>query len=125
MIELTYDKAVELLERAVAEKGADYVYQRPTNEQGIPRGCAYFHGKEPGCIIGHVLSYLGLTRGDIGQYNTAYSWHALTHCVGFDVRADERTNKLLQTAQCRQDDGHSWGEAVNIARERTSETAQV
>jgi hypothetical protein len=47
------DKALELLTRAVEEKGAAHVYPMTPGE-----GCKYVVDGQPACIVGHVLYYL-------------------------------------------------------------------
>lgn len=52
---------LELLERAVNEKGPSY---RPAGS--LNAGCMYFTpGGSPICIVGHVFSYLGITESDL------------------------------------------------------------
>ena len=76
-IELTDEEAVALLQRAVEEKGADYVYEHPTytdpetNEEVEDSTCFYFDpgAGTPSCIVGHVLAYKGVTMEEIDGDN--------------------------------------------------------
>lgn len=122
-IELTYDRAVELLDRAVAEKGEEYVYEIPYS----PGECAYFHDERPGCIVGHVLAYAGLERDDLrGRESLTFPGALrgdLNVMAGPDslaeygvLSADDRTVTLLAEAQSKQDEGTPWYDAVEVAK---------
>lgn len=115
-IHLSYDRAVELLGRAVTEKGADYVYEDAVN-------CAYFgeHG-EPRCIVGHVLHYVGVEPFDPDDVHNITSFGVLMEeGVVSPVTADERAINLLVTAQVHQDRQVPWGESVENAKKETAE----
>lgn len=105
---LTLEQARELLHRAVAEKGADYVYTSRKNPQFAQ--CVYVENGQPSCIIGHVVNYLGVPLD------------AIKEGVGPDqvlsdagITAESTTAKLLHHAQLQQDQGIPWGQAVAIA----------
>lgn len=100
---LDVDEAIALLNRAVQEKGEDYVYPETR--------CVYFMDEEPGCIIGHVLSYKGVSKSDLGFYNLSPVMH-------LDVAADGDTLFLLKEVQRLQDTHFKWGEAVEHAKRR-------
>jgi len=117
-ITLTYDEAVSLLERAVAEKGADYVYPRAHRLAG----CVYFEEetKAPSCIVGHVLAYKGVDPEpfieDVNlNGDTVDSLLSDDEDPGF-VNTDGRTKSLLSWVQHIQDNGKPWGDAVYRAR---------
>jgi hypothetical protein len=113
---LTYNRAVELLERAVQEKGADYAM--PKDEDGDVVGCVYFdeETKEPSCLVGHALAYDGFTYEDLGVNNG----RGITY-VGDELysRIAQRTRRLLSHAQDDQDNGATWGSALEYAKEAT------
>jgi hypothetical protein len=103
---LSYDEALELLYRAIAEKGPDYVYEKTSTGLG---SCAYFIDNQPSCIVGHVLAYKGVKPEDLpGRSNTA-------QIGALAVGEDSRTNYLLDMAQVYQDRGVPWGQAVENA----------
>ena len=112
-IELTYEKALELLDRTVEEKGADYVAPGATGW-----GCHYFeYGKEgepPSCIVGHVLNYLdpSLRQADEVVHNESSD----SVLDGLSLTSDQRVYTLLEVAQVHQDSATPWGEAVAIAK---------
>lgn len=139
------DKAIELLEKQVEKKGADYVY--PYDE------CIYFadgsqseeeNGKlaecgTPLCILGNVYADLGLTADDLRVYQTEadytrnygdsseYGWYpGQAGAIGtglWDVLPDtdkvELTPEAIEVfhkAQTVQDRGESWGKALEAAK---------
>jgi hypothetical protein len=122
------DKALELLDKAVAEKGADHTVD----------GCVYFEGGAPHCIVGHVLAEVGVTESDFedaynkgsgydpnGQsFGVLYTRDFITEKVKFTSEAAQ----ILEDAQQMQDYGVidglplsstdiTWGTAVRVARE--------
>lgn len=108
-VSLDYDTALALLERAVAEKGADYAYPRSY--------CVYFEPDgSPSCIVGHVLAYMGVTRRDVLDWNRS---PVLTLCSLEVIEADYLTQRLLVLTQMHQDSGTPWGEAVAKAKGAT------
>lgn len=114
MQELTYDKTVELLDRAIAEKGEDYVYLPVTmiRDDDPETLCLYFNEDDtPGCIIGHVMHYLGVTptRGIEGVSGSV----ALKD---LGIKVDEPTAVLINNTQSKQDQGTPWGDAVSFGK---------
>lgn len=118
---LTYDRALSLLNAAIAEKGEDYKYPKNPSVFG---GCVYFDPdtRQPSCIIGHVLAYLGLTAEDM-EIDSPLPDIDSRNALAFaslveegDIQVDSpRTEALLQVAQEQQDQGSSWGDAVAAA----------
>lgn len=114
-------EALELLERAAQEKGEDHVYPR-----GPMNGCFYAVGGKPGCIVGHVLSYLDVSPEDMAAIE------------GWGICQPEPRNWLsrrgvkftrdaitaLSQAQGAQDLGATWRGAVDAAR-RVAESVTV
>jgi hypothetical protein len=110
-LELTYDEAVELLDRAVAEKGADFVYDRGPDGHDE---CLYLHGNEPGCIVGHVLVYKGVDLELIRELEGIGVWSLDEYLP--QLKTDGRTRRLLGAAQGKQDSGQTWGDSVAKAK---------
>lgn len=105
---LTYDEAVDLLNRAVAEKGPDYVYPRSLSD-GL---CVYFEGSAPSCIVGHLLAYKGIDAEQVAVQNE----NGFDTLIGDDViGVDRKTECLLNVAQASQDSQMPWGDAVALA----------
>lgn len=109
-------EARELLQRAVDEKGADYVY---VPEDGGLGKCQYFHNeggeRVPGCIIGHVLAYKGVTYDTLG--GRFLNRMSVTYLASNGTVADlsdtpHSVLSALRAAQDTQDDGATWSEAL-------------
>lgn len=113
-ITLTYEQALEGLERAIAEKPEGY--RDPDSGPGI--NCRNWKSDgAPSCIIGHIMSYYGATSDSIGEGGVQF-------LVGNrELKVDEKTLILLSGAQGQQDNGKSWREAVDIAKERAEQVA--
>jgi len=115
---LTYDDAVALLDRAVAEKGADYVYPEEEKREGGEFGsmmCQYrTDSGGPSCIIGFVGNYLGV----LDQFTEAKPGVENLKNAGYDF--DNRTYALLDESQSDQDWGITWGESVERAKNHVS-----
>lgn len=120
MIELEYDKAVELLEEIVAEKG-DYCYTEDpkTDERRKAQNSNMcFYANEdgtPGCIIGHLVHKLN-PEFDLNLIERKGAARAL-QAAGFDVRADAAT--LVRKTQMSQDLGYTWRQAVDAGKWNT------
>lgn len=121
---LTPRDAIELLERAVAEKGEDYVY-RPDRTSTDPCFYADYDDYDdydevevptgPGCIVGHVLSYLGATPEDLAALDLQQPG-ATAVCEKLSANAD--VIGILTAAQDTQDGlwANTWGQALESAR---------
>lgn len=112
---LNYDEAISLLQRAIEEKGADYIYPLAATVEARRLGqvgkCKnYLDDGTPSCIVGHVFHYMGIHPEMYGQTDDAW---AVAFDLGFEL--DERTLTLLRRVQYSQDDGAPWGEAVSNA----------
>lgn len=138
---LNYDKALELLERAVDEKGVDYVYDPPRFPETTVAGvlttmsqpeCAYFDPDgQPSCIVGYVLSYLGIDADTVNRaganigFNPEGLFDHLRAHGDIDYGLDHDANVLLRLAQTEQDGGQPWGAAVLNARTVVSQLSSV
>lgn len=120
-IELTLDRAKELLAEAVALKGADYVYVNPDGVQAsgsFPGDCHYVHGDQPGCIVGHVLHKAGVSLTLLSDQEGQNSYAVLRNLHrASQVSCEEGVEALLGEAQGAQDMAVPWGEAVRQAEE--------
>lgn len=111
MTTLTYEKANELLDRAIAEKGADYVNEKTEYGSDGDTDCFYFTPEGvPSCIIGHVMHYLGFGPNDVNEHSAARAQPAIRQVAGEDVVS------FLMNVQSKQDRGLPWGYAVEQAR---------
>jgi hypothetical protein len=123
-IYLDLPEAAALLNRAVAEKGKDYVATYPMVDN-YPV-CMYFdpETKKRSCIVGHVLSYKGLTIDDLeAAGRNSYANIRTLIDEGF-LSVDSETEALLAVAQCEQDTGQTWGRALEEALETYDDLAE-
>lgn len=120
-------KAIELLERAVEEKGSDYVDPRSSTT-----GCEYADEKgQPLCIVGHVLSYLGVDLRPVvfesayggpeerlwgDDFSAAELYGSSEKAPLGDIEFTSEATYVLSEAQNYQDSGKSWGEALGAAQ---------
>lgn len=119
-ITLTYDQAKAELEAIVAEKGADYIYERPVDSQS----CVYFHAGEPSCIIGHLLARHDVRVPEDQRVNRT-SVGELAEQYGVLEPADEAARVLLREVQEYQDNGDTWGIALEAALDYVYEQGLV
>lgn len=109
MIELTYPVVLDLGNRAVADRGSDYVYE---THDGEPMLCKYVHEGQPDCMVGWILAAAGLTL--VNAYNRCGgSDDLLNHLDEHDlVNASEAARRFLRAVQSKQDQGYTWGESL-------------
>jgi hypothetical protein len=132
---IDYDKAIELLKAAVEKRGTDYVY----NPGGYGT-CSYnaqagrLEGKDdgplldengnknPGCIVGYALYDLGvdLNRVGSGSFRSIITFPKASDNSAM-LRSDEditfsfEATFAFERAQRSQDDGATWGKALEAA----------
>lgn len=123
MITITKANVIELLERAVAEKGADYI--DPSTEYD---NCSYLNtfddtsNDKPGCIVGHVLHYAGADADLLHRWDANVSGLTSEQIVAADefelegVMLDLPAFTALMTAQNHQDKSETWGRALEAAK---------
>lgn len=135
-------EALELLARAVKEKGADYVYPNVGN------GCTYVRDGLPSCIVGHVVNYIDpeiipvigewesngveykldegdnriypevthLAEGNFGDSSADELNEALIRDPDVSFQFSRQAVRVLRVAQLNQDNGCQWGDALDSAR---------
>lgn len=112
---LTKTETLALLNRAVAEKGKDYRYPKGFAPFSIGETlCLYRRADngQPACIVGHVLSYLDVLDEAVEMRGAAD--------MGVTQRLFDRASlNLLDYVQQHQDEGMTWGEAVERSRPRS------
>lgn len=105
------DEAIRLLRKEVANKGANFIYQRL--EEGTI--CAYFEGDNPSCIVGHALAGTEWQeRINVASYNTV---GIETVRDAFPDMMDLSAERIFAVAQGYQDEGLTWGRALERAEE--------
>lgn len=105
-------KAKELIERAIEERSADYVYVAP--EAG---SCVYFRDGKPSCIVGLALLYVGLTAEEVVDCagNVGVDVNRLIEKLGVKHLLTIEAIDLLDAVQDRQDSKEPWGTAYRRA----------
>lgn len=114
---LSQKKFIELAKKAVAKMGPDYIYRPPGGY-----GCVYFDEEgEPSCILGHIISDLGITSENVGNHNSK----TCDKIIGSKndspwrgkimVHASPRVQVALRDLQRKQDMGVPWGRALEEA----------
>lgn len=136
------DKAVELVDKVIADAAKDGVhkYERPEQDSG----CFYVHRfredggfldmdhgdeidkREPGCIVGRVAIELGVPMERIEFSDEGY--FSLEGGIGYKMKDEfgitftDEAHVFLRRTQYRQDMGCDWvtarHEALNYVRER-------
>lgn len=101
----TYQQVKESLRKAVITNGADYVFDEDMS-------CQYFEQGEPACIVGHVFADAGVSEADLGAYN-ATDVDTARSAIGATMEPE--ASVALTIAQIFQDEGASWGSAVDAA----------
>jgi hypothetical protein len=117
VIKVDYQTALDLLNRAVQEKGSGYSLL-------VEETCSYFDPKDsqPLCIVGHVLNYLGIGYADIkdlphedgGEPNGA-TVATLAPLLEDRLHLTRAALNLLAQVQYGQDSGDSWGNVVEAS----------
>lgn len=124
LIEIDGPKALELLQGAVDEKGPEYVY--PQGDEG----CSYVREGRPSCMIGVALSRAGVSvdvlrvmdrgdwadpSGEPGDSAILIACEVSAELFGFST--DDAAEVAFDQAQRMQDNGGTWGRALEVARE--------
>lgn len=131
------EQALRALHQVVAEVGDDHVYvktSRPAPEAhgGATAACMYWHmtGDKPGCLIGRALHRLGFSREDLilcdeqpelDEHGRVQSGAPTgTSVKDVHMRFPDRFTgvlvwRMLQAAQTVQDNGRTWGHALQAA----------
>lgn len=110
---VSFEQAKELIERAIAEKGADHVYVDPHGQVSDgSTSCFYFQPDPegnivPGCIVGHLFSYLGVRPEQVAEYTGVHG--ALK--AGAPIILSPEARRFLALIQRYQDRGAPWGTA--------------
>jgi hypothetical protein len=113
---LTYDDAVELARAAVVERGSEFVY--PDTWRRIPGNrasrCLYVlpNSDECACIIGVMLKRHGVSPRLLKDYE---GFTVLMVFSLLKIRIDGKTVEFLAELQYGQDQGLSWGDALDSA----------
>lgn len=102
-IELTPERALELLREVVAEHGED-----------TTAGCMYVDEGVPHCIAGEAYFRAGVTAA---QLLAAEGSNADSPKFILDFGVPRQAAEVVACAQSVQDNGDTWGEALAAAEE--------
>ena len=115
------EKFTAALEKAVADRGADWVYPKDWKVAGkdedgdIVSGptCQYVWGDQPGCIIGYTLHELGTELAELRKFEFSGAYQVVSIAL---PEVSQRVLLAAMEAQMQQDAGKSWGEALEEYR---------
>lgn len=87
-------------------------------EGGEAAFCRYIN-PVPGCLVGRALIHLGVKPEDFGK-TWSNTMHAASSAIGrlseeIDIKVTPKALRAFTTAQCKQDDQHSWGSSIEHA----------
>jgi len=125
---MTYGEVLAILNDAVAERGADWVYpdqvdcdacidQEPCDWH-CSEGCRYFtYDKQPCCLVGYFIDKaIDTSQLDTNILEGEAATAVLKQLEMWDALSlDERTWEMLMIAQSYQDSYKTWGESVSLA----------
>lgn len=128
MIHIDEDKFFELLDKAVAERGTEYVYEKacetPSDGQSL---CMYVDTRtgemRPSCLVGLMLHLAGVSLETLHQNNYAPSNALLRYLgkrEGLTLSPYDLVRDLFSYVQGRQDYGDTWGSIADALRQRSS-----
>jgi hypothetical protein len=103
---ISAELARELMVRAIAERGEDFIYQPHMSNINLPI-CVYQKDGKPDCLIGLMLSYIG----PIPPNNAGSAYNAVKNLY---PHTPHKVLLALGEAQRRQDAQSPWG--VCLAR---------
>lgn len=125
---ITAEKALSLLEDAVALKGRDYVY--PVIEEMWDAGCHYTRDGEPSCGVGYALHSAGVSIEHLAildnHDDSAIDGEDIRYTLRneFDFVLTDEAIEVFSAFQRFQDMKRSWGESLDEAK-RVASTLSV
>jgi hypothetical protein len=117
-INLTLEKARQMVEAAIDERGVDYIYERPS----LATDCMYVHehGTEQehaGCGIGLAFHLAGVPLEELRkhEHEDAGTLVWRLHGMGILSGIEPEAEQFMVRFQSNQDHGSTWGEARDAA----------
>ncbi len=107
----TDEQFTAAFDKAVAMRGEDYIYRRPTQAEGGNGMCVYStRDGEPSCLIGLALWILDQELGthNMPSFNDCINAYSLLEGHGL---TSKRVATAAGNAQATQDATYTWGEA--------------
>lgn len=129
MIDIDIDRAKALVQECIAERGAEYTYEKEGYSCKYVHGVGYdedewgdgeenFSNATPGCLVGAVLHKAGVPLEKMGTYarNDEGSYDLIEHLTADGlVHVSQEANNFLGNVQSSQDAGAPWGQAAEVA----------
>lgn len=108
MIELTYDKVVELAKAEIAKEGDDFIYEQKIVDEMTM--CLYVHDGCPDCLVGRILHAAGveLEAFEHSEGDSAHEVLENLECDGM-LQYTPEVLDFLSVLQSDQDYGRTWG----------------
>ena len=117
-INLTRQKAEEMVKAAVDERGSDFIYEKPSSFGD----CMYVHNSDSedayaGCGIGLAFALEGVPLETLNEYehNDATNLVSQLKVVGVLESFEHQARGFMQNFQAKQDVGYTWGDAYEYA----------
>jgi hypothetical protein len=108
------EKVMAMLSEVVSER-PDYVYESGMEDAEGDTVCLYVQDGAPSCVIGHVLSRLGVSLDTLARFDNGGGSGA-DEVVGktLDGVSDDMASALRE-AQVSQDQGYDWTHSLGMA----------
>jgi hypothetical protein len=126
---ITAEQALDLLRKARDDYGPDY--KDPTAVANVPlvaasryfdtTTCEYLYPNGKMCIAGHVLHQLGVPLIDAANWEGFESVATRVLYPRYDIEFEQSAIDVICAAQGKQDEGWTWGDAVEAAEHRYDE----
>ena len=106
----------------LAEQRPDFNYaEQPERNIALGSGCGYagcFNGRTEGegCLVGQALGRLGLDQDQLLDLDRMGAYNSLA-CHHDNLEYDSPHAKAIAAAQRLQDEGYSWGDAMQEVNE--------
>lgn len=122
LIEIDKQTALDLLERVVALRGADYIYEKGDNPS---LSCTYARDGEPSCGVGTALHIAGADIELLTEMDEMYFYAGSSAIHEDDVitllglsgyNLDEDAVFIFNEFQEHQDAGFTYGECLTYAK---------
>lgn len=115
MIEIkSTTEAIKILEKVVAIKGKDYIDPSVTMGE-----CEYQKDGVPSCIVGNFLFEIGVgveTLEELDSMPDSAISSLKDELEANEVYLSQEVLDSLSSAQCAQDEGATWGDALKAAK---------
>ena len=124
LIEIDKQTALDLLERVVEMRGADYVYKKNT-DSGFGLTCTYERDGEPSCAVGTALHLAGVDTDLLAEMDKLYFSYGSTGIADYEtieflarngINIYDGAKHVFYEFQDKQDMGMQYDKCLNIAK---------